>query len=150
MPSNKCLIIGSTGHRSAHCVDWTTPPSQFPNIVDFDICIIDVQSLTVSKVKRGFLLELRERVARFFTAGGQLIVLWEREVTGVGADGKSVGNWSWCPHGIQVQMENGAYVDADKAGAFGGYLARLKKSSFYISNVSPNGTPPAAAPEVHA
>lgn len=60
------LVIGSKGHKRAHCIDWLTP---FPNIEEYDSVIINLQSLTqeiFNKISSKISTELKKEIKTLF------------------------------------------------------------------------------------
>ena len=49
MLDKKCLIIGSSGHQYVDCIEWEV--AELPNIVDYDIVIVNVRSIKDSFLK---------------------------------------------------------------------------------------------------
>jgi len=73
----KILIIGSSGHNRAHCVDWLQP---FPNIEEYDSMIINLQSLT-QEIFDNVQLKIqgmREPITTVLTTGREIFCIIDR------------------------------------------------------------------------
>ena len=75
MSKKKYLVLGSTGHQYVDCVEWDVDP--LPNIVDYDIVIANVRSITdefLEKVSPKRIEEFHILFTRFLSSNGTLLI----------------------------------------------------------------------------
>jgi hypothetical protein len=107
----KILVIGSSDHRRAHCVDWQAP---FPNIEEFDLIIINLQSLSqeiLDKAWPNIHGEMAKGVRTLFDTGREVFCIINRYLMPTSA-GSGAGyvplpptNYSWLPAFVTVSEE---------------------------------------------
>jgi len=76
MLEKKCLIIGSYGHQYVACMNWDV--SELPNIVDYDIVIVNVRSIKDNFLKRvdsDRIDTLRTLLTRLLISNGSILIL---------------------------------------------------------------------------
>src|SRR6476620_5048309 len=75
-PSRKTLVIGSTGHRHCTCSSWADVNKI--NVVDFDLVVVSMRSLT-PKVLKGcgaaHFADVRKSLSRLLASYGTIVVL---------------------------------------------------------------------------
>src|SRR5690349_15481026 len=97
---HRIVVIGSEGHAGATCVSWGD--TNVPNIVDFEICIVNVRSLTkelLETTKHEYFDGIARKLVRLLASSGTVVVLmnhFERVKTPKQYP-ESTSNYRWCP-----------------------------------------------------
>jgi hypothetical protein len=129
----KTLVVGSSGHAHVTCVTWNELKSV--NLKDFDAILLNVTSLddkTIIRLPRhGFFDEVRKQLSLLMVSGGRVIALTPERRVIKQKDHEWRNSWEWCPFEIGAQPETGDTVEI-KSAVFGGYLAKLKRWTFYF------------------
>jgi hypothetical protein len=129
MPIPRTLVIGSTRHQHVTSIRWEDVGSV--NILDFDIVVANMRSLTDQFLKQSMTLrDLRKKLARLLVTNGKIIVIGDLPRT-VKLKNDYVSNYSWSPLGIGVTVEAGDSVEIVDATKFPKYMAYLKSWDFY-------------------
>ena len=71
----KYIVIGSSGHQFVDSVEWVDP---VPNLVDYDVIIVNVRSLTkdyLENITYDKVSYIRTLLVRFLKSNGTLIIL---------------------------------------------------------------------------
>lgn len=128
------LILGSTGYSGIESIEWIS--DRLPNIVDYDVVIVDVRSLDENKLRLlpyDRIKEIRIQLIRLLDSMGQLIVLtdFRRTVNRPKEYPERVGNYDWCPIGIGIANESGESIII-KNKTFDSYLANLRDWPYYL------------------
>ena len=128
------LVIGSIGYGGVESVDWTE--GDLPNIVDFDLIIVDVPALTLEKMKTvepKRLNRIRTEIVRFLYSGGRLIVITSLRFSHQrpGEYPEYICNYDWCPVSIVTPAEKGKSIVTKKED-FNYYLSLLSDCDYYI------------------
>jgi len=131
--NRKVVVIGSGGHAGVTCVSWTD--EQLPNIVDFDVCIVSVRSLTdevLNTIKVGRFKEISKKLVRLLISSGTVIVVMENHkwITVSKKTYTSRTNYEWLPFAISFTTESGDTIEFPKSD-FNTYLSKLKSWHFY-------------------
>ena len=128
------LVIGSTGYGGVESVDWIE--GELPNIVDYDLIIIDVPSLTLDKLvlanlKRFELIE--KQLISFLFSTGTLIIITNQYVSHKRPNRypEIINNYLWCPINIGIKEEEGRSV-IKKRNKFMNYLTQLSEWDYYL------------------
>jgi len=124
----KYLVLGSSGHQYVECIDWDI--NTLPNLVDYDVIIVNVRSLEfefLKKVTNERFKELRELLTRFLYSNGQLIILSDfiKVHERTGKYHGSVRNYDWCPIMIDIIKEQGTTIDAE-SHEFSKYFSKFQ------------------------
>lgn len=128
------LVIGSTGYAGVESTDWND--DGLPNIVDFDVILVDVPALTAEKLAaadcRRF-EEVRKQLVRFLHSGGQLVVITAPRIVHRRENSypDHLDSYNWSPLGIGTQMEEGQSM-VKKTDDFVDYLSRMKEWDYYL------------------
>lgn len=149
----KILVIGSKGHRGAtRCVDWRAP---FPNIADFDVVIINLQTLDKDTLKAicdrtrqegrynvvdNRLSKMRDDIFELTRSRGQVYCILNRflssENVAVLSDGTSepvYHNLQWCPVGFRLIETKPGDTKEDVNPNFRDYINHIKEWQYYIA-----------------
>ncbi len=108
-PGQKCLVLGSTGYHGVDSVAWR---DDLPNIVDYDVVIIDVRTLdekTLLTLNEDSFKTLRIELIRLLHSHGRIIALSDRKISVNQSEThrRWVSNYSWCPVSINTSDESG-------------------------------------------
>lgn len=130
----KYLVIGSKGHQFVDCIDWDI--AKFPNLVDYDVIIANVQSITIDflkKVSSNIIENYRKLLIRFLCSSGKLIILTDNYKFGVNKKRfpESYDNYSWSPIGIGIIKEIGNTIEVI-SNHFPKYFSEFKKWEYYF------------------
>jgi hypothetical protein len=96
------LVIGHKGLSGVDCASWG---DDIPNIVDYDLCIIDQSSLTqetLSDLPIPYQRQIRNLLCRYIKSNGELIVIYDQTL-----GDKRQTNSDWCPVEYSVHEESG-------------------------------------------
>ena len=134
MLDKKYLIIGSSGHQYVECVEWEA--AELPNIVDYDIVIINVRSIKDSFLKNVTperINNLRTLLTRLLISNGSIIILSDikRVVKRPKKYPDFYNNYSWCPIDIATKSESGTTIDIIEE-PFPKYFNKFKKWDYYF------------------
>lgn len=134
MIEKKHLIIGSSGHQYVDCVKWDV--SEIPNIVDYDIVIVNVRAIKdnfLKNVHSNRINTLQELLTRLLISNGSIIILsdFKRSVERKNKYPDSYNNYSWCPIDINTKSESGTTIDIIE-DIFPKYFGRFKKWDYYF------------------
>lgn len=127
-------MIGSTGHQFVDCIEWGTDP--LPNIVDYDIIVMNVRSLSddfLKKVSSQQIEDFRKKLIRFLFSSGELIILsdYSRSVDRPKKYPDNYYIYSWCPIEINTVKESGTTIQIDN-NRFPKYFSKFKKWNYYF------------------
>jgi hypothetical protein len=128
------LVIGSVGYGGVESVHWIE--GELPNIVDYDLIIVDVPALTLEKLKSvdvQRLKRIKTQLVRFLHSGGKLIVITNPIISHKRPKGYPVtlSNYDWCPISILTPSEQGRSI-ITKLQDFNNYLSLLTKWDYYL------------------
>jgi len=136
----KVLVLGSSGHAGITCAPWDATP--LPNIVDFDLCLVNVRSLTnevLVKANYDHFDAISAQLRRLLKSDGTVIALMDALTFASTPDqiSKRTSNYDWCPFNLRFWAESGdsIVIDDDVVPT---YLSKLKCWDFYYECVSPN------------
>jgi len=110
----KCLVLGSTGYTGIDAVEWNA--KEFPNIVDYDVVIVDVRALNetmLATVTNKSLETLRNQLTRLLHSEGRIIVVSDYQKTHERPKQypESINNYEWCPVSIGISNESGESLE---------------------------------------
>ncbi len=130
----KVLIIGSSGHQYVDCIEWGV--EELPNIVDYDIVVVNVRSITddfFESVKNDFFRSLRSLLTRLLISNGTIIVLSDHRRTEerTGRYPHSFNTYSWCPIDIGTRSESGTTIEIIE-NSFPKYFSQFSKWDYYF------------------
>ena len=133
-PEEKCLIIGSTGYTGIDSVEWDV--DDLPNIVDYDVIIVDVRALDekmLSTVSNKRLETLRVQLTRLLHSNGRIIIVTDFKKIHKRPQQypESADNYDWCPVEIGISNESGESI-AIKEQRFPGYIKHLNSWPYYF------------------
>ncbi len=134
MPQKKYLVIGSAGHQYVDCVEWKFEP--LPNIVDYDIVIVNVRSLTdefLENVSSERIDAFHTLFTRFLASNGVLLIIsdFKRVVKRPNKYPNSYNNYCWCPVAIGIRPESGTTIKFITR-RFRKYFSKFKKWDYYF------------------
>ena len=135
----KCLVIGSTGYTGIDAVEWDA--KDFPNIVDYDVIVVDVRALDenmLSTISNTRLETLRDKLTHLLHSKGRIIVVTDylRQHKRPKQYPDSANNYDWCPISIGIAKESGESL-VSKRQRFTRYLKHLKNWPYFF--FIPNG-----------
>jgi hypothetical protein len=135
----KILVVGSKGHKRAHCVDWLEP---FPNIEEYDSVIINLQSLTqeiFDKIYPKISLEMRKEIATLFDTDREVFCIINQYMIPSTAPGQGKGyvrppptNYDWLPAIVSTNVEKPGTSIALIDKRFEKYLEKVEQWSFIL------------------
>jgi len=130
----RILVLGSSGYSGIDSTEWDA--EQLPNIVDYDIVIVDVPSLDEGKIKNiqeERLREIRYQLVRFLHAKGQLIVITYYSLVDPrpGSYPKRMDNYDWCPVTIGISNKAGNSI-VQINDRFESYIKHLTNWSYFL------------------
>ena len=130
----KYLVLGSLGHQYVDCIEWDI--GTLPNLVDYDVIIVNVRSLDgelLKQVTYERFKELRESLTRFLYSNGTLIILSDffKVDRRPNKYTDSVRNYDWCPIIIDTIREQGTTIELIN-NTFPQYFSKFKKWEFYF------------------
>jgi len=130
MAINKVLVIGSTKHQHATCIDWLSIDTV--NIVDFDTVVVNTRSLSPEIIQeidtQGS--SIRTSLARLLASQGSIVVLGDKLTQVKTNKNGTVDNYFWSPVVLSIVSETGDTITL-KINKFPNYLSKLKKWNFY-------------------
>jgi hypothetical protein len=135
MYNKKYLVIGSVGHQYVDCIEWES--QIIPNIVDYDVVIINVRSLTnqyLENVKQEHIEKIQTLLTRLLRSNGSIVILSDfvRIVKTKNFFSGLCTNYSWCPIKIGIIPESGTTIEIlDEF--FPKYFDKFKKWDYYFS-----------------
>jgi hypothetical protein len=95
MPVPRTLVIGSTRHQHVTSIPWEDVG--WVNILDFDIVVVNMRSVTDQFLKQSKnLSDLRKKLARLLITNVKVVVI-EDFPRNVKVEGEFVSNYSWSP-----------------------------------------------------
>jgi len=133
----KVLVIGSVGHALVQCVHWADLLTL--NIVDFDVIVADVSTLSPEILKSAawdYFGKVRQQLVRALISKVHLIIIGDfyRYVTPkneLALTSESVNNYGWCPITLGIQQEAGNTIEV-VSNEFRDYLAHLRTWDFFF------------------
>ncbi|MFX1589950.1 MAG: hypothetical protein ACFFC1_17545 [Promethearchaeota archaeon] len=130
----KILVIGSKGHRYVDCVEWNNV--SYPNIVDYDIVIVNVRSISddfLKKVSSETINTLQLSLARLVMSKGTLIVLSDfiSQVERKSKYPSRCNNYFWTPLVFGFIFESGTTIKMVN-DIFTKYHSSFRKWSYYF------------------
>jgi hypothetical protein len=131
MPTNKTLVVGSTGHQHVTAISWEQVGSV--NIVDYDRVVLATRPLTSDFLKGqsiGFFEAIRKSLARLLASGGNVIALGEPHIACEVSDYTTHTNYSWSPITVGVQIESGDSISINSA-RYAKYLKHFHRWDFF-------------------
>jgi hypothetical protein len=120
-------VIGSIGYGGVESVDWIE--GELPNIVDYDLIIVDVPALTPDKLASADLKRferIKAQLVRFLDSRGTLIIITSPTISHKRPNRypEVITNYIWSPIAILTKLENGKSV-VTKREEFKTYLSLL-------------------------
>ena len=131
----KILVIGSNFHQDVKSILWSEINSV--NIVDYDVVIIDTESLTeefLKICKFDFFDKIRISLSRLLKSQGEIIALTGEKNHVKVSQHTTHSNHDWSPLRFGTPIESGDTVNI-KEYRFFDYINRIKSWDFYY-NVS--------------
>src|SRR5271163_2533981 len=128
----KTLVIGSTKHQHAKCIDWNDVSSV--NIVDFDAVVINTHSLCPVLIRNLYMNShnIRTSLARLWGSGGDIVVLGAPLIPVEISRTIPTNNYYWSPISIEIVAESGDTIERLLLSSlFTNYLSSLKRWAFY-------------------
>lgn len=130
----KYLVIGSTGYTGIDSVEWDE--KNFPNIVDYDVIIVDVRALDermLPKISPKRFEELRRQLTRLLHSNGRIIVLsdYKKQHENKKQYPSNSSNYDWCPIHIGISNESGDTLNIIQ-DSFNKYISHLKRWPYYF------------------
>jgi hypothetical protein len=131
---SRYLVLGSTGYGGLDSVDWME--GELPNLVDYDIIIVDVPALSSDRlalIKLDRLKSIRNHLVRFIDSFGKLVAITNHKII----DKKekrypeTISNYEWCPISIGTNTEQGKTI-VIKQNLFKNYLPKLSDWDYYL------------------
>jgi len=134
LEAKRYLVIGSTNYSPAESVPWDV--GELPNIVDYDVVILDVRALNeelLPAVSNERLEILRKQFVRLLDSQGSLIVLsdfrkWHERPERYP---KSASNYDWSPVHMGLADESGESLEVLQK-RFPSYLQLLCRWPYYF------------------
>lgn len=128
----KYLIIGSTGH-SVDALSWE---DELPNVVDYDVIIVNTSTLTkdfLATVAPKKIESVRRALTRFLLSNGQLIVICDFMASNKNPNRYPdyLSNYSWLPIRFDLYEERGDTIEVIN-NPFPKYFSFLKKWAFFF------------------
>jgi hypothetical protein len=130
----KCLVLGSCGYAGVSSTEWDS--NDLPNIVDFDVVIVDVRALDekkLSNVSNEQFEDYRSQLTRLLHSNGRIIVLsdFRKNYNRPDEYPEHTSNYAWCPVEIGIKEESGnSLLEINKR--FPSYLKHLRNWSYYF------------------
>jgi hypothetical protein len=127
----KTLVIGSTGHMHAICVEWRDVLSV--NLVDFDLVVVNCRPLTsefLTTHRGDFFRKIRTRLTRLLASEGQIVILGTAIQSGEDSNVRPPDTYAFCPLSIGTAMESGDTIEIRKH-EFSGYLEKFEKWDYW-------------------
>lgn len=133
-PNEKCLVLGSSGYCGVDAVEWDE--EVLPNIVDYDVIIVDVRALDENKlsiVSSKRLEAIRFQLTRLLHSHGRIIVVTDFITTHTRPKQypSSADNYDWCPVSIGITNESGESLGI-KETRFPRYIQHLQNWPYYF------------------
>lgn len=133
-PHKKCLVLGSTGYTGIYAVEWDA--ETLPNLVDYDVIIVDVRALDEEKlatVSNERLESIRTQIIRLLHSNGRIIVVsdFEKKHNRPKKHPEQATNYDWCPIHIGIARESGDSL-LIKANRFPSYIQHLQNWPYYF------------------
>lgn len=133
-PDEKCLVIGSSGYTGIDAVEWDA--EELPNIVDYDVIIVDVRALDenkLSKVSNKRLQALRHELTRLLHSKGRIIIVsdFKRRHERTKQYPEYADNYDWCPFEVGISSESGESL-VIKEKRFSRYIKHLQNWPYYF------------------
>ena len=130
----KCLVLGSTGYTGIDSVEWNS--KEFPNIIDYDVVIVDVRALNekmLATVTNKSLETLRTQLTRLLHSKGRIIVVSDYQKTHKRPKQypESANNYEWCPVTIGISNESGESL-VQISQRFSRYIKHLKNWPYFF------------------
>ena len=134
MESKRYLVIGSTNYSPVESVEWDV--GELPNIVDYDVVILDVRALNeelLPAVSNERLKILRKQFVRLLDSQGSLIVLsdFRKRHERPEQHPDSASNYDWSPVVIGLADESGESLEVLQQ-RFPSYLKQLRSWPYYF------------------
>lgn len=126
MGDRRVLILGAKGFAKIDCYDWNEV--SIPNIPDYDIVFISVQSLTNNLKTRLVQDQLRKDLLELLETNGILVALGCQEESIISF---KESNYSWCPIPLAITNKSGTYFDYGDS-TLEEYFENVKKYSYYF------------------
>lgn len=128
------LVLGSTGYGGVDSVEWVE--GEVPNLVDYDIIIVDVPALSfdiLALIELDRLKSIKNQLVRFLDSSGYLIVITSHRIIDKNEDRypETISNYEWCPISIGTKLEQGISI-VKKQIDFNNYLSNLSEWYYYI------------------
>lgn len=150
------LVVGDKGHSRAKCVDWMEP---FPNIEEFDLVIITLNTLTQEIFDRipDKTRNMKPEIATLIRTGRSVWCILEKMLipsppkTGFkGFVEQPATNWDWCIAWPIVKEVKEGYTVEIKDEEFRPYLSKVKKWNLEIESIYQIGGGPGGLTAVEA
>ena len=128
------LVLGSTGYAGVESCDWID--DELPNIVDFDVVLVDVPVLTQERLAASDgqrFQKIREQLVRFLHSGGRLIVITSPRIVNSRPNRypEYLHNYEWSPLAVGIQPERGQSIVKIRDD-FEGYLDQMQEWDYYL------------------
>jgi len=123
------LVLGSTGYGGVESVDWLE--GELPNLVDYDLIIVDVPVLTVDRLASADLKrfdQIKTQFVQFLHSGGTLVIITNPIISHKRPNRypEIITNYNWSPITIGTQFEKGKSI-VEKQEEFKNYLSLLSE-----------------------
>lgn len=130
----RIVVLGSSGHAHATCVEWNA--ASLPNLVDYDICIVNVRSLSdaiISKTKDERFKEMRRMLTRLLVSDGKIIILSDRfhSVKKPKSFPEENDNYDWAPIWFSTTEESGDTKEIIE-NRFPKYFSKFKHWGYFF------------------
>lgn len=128
----KTLVIGHRGLSGVDCMAWNG--SEVTNIVDYELCVIDQSSLTVSdleNVKADRIGKIKSLVSRLIGSRGQLVVIYDQNLQTKFGD-----SFDWSPISFYFHSESGNSLSVSPSPSQD-YLAKFKEWNRFLVEAKP-------------
>ncbi len=110
------------------CVRWEDVESV--NVVDFDVVVGNMRSLTDKILKTNNWRTLRTQLSRLLVSDGRIIIIGDKSRRAETSKTTAVSNYSWLPIGIGAHAEAGTTIEVENP-AFPTYMNRFKRWDYY-------------------
>ena len=134
LSSKRCLVLGSTGYTGIDAVEWDA--EDLPNIVDYDVVVVDVRSLheeMLATIPSQRFRDFRTDLTRLLDSEGCIVVVsdFHKTYSPDRSLGIIVDNYDWCPITIGISKDSGKSL-AVTDQRFAGYTKHLEQWPYYF------------------
>ena len=117
MENKKILIIGAEGFSGIACLNWARKELEKLNIADYDVVIINLETLGNENLHRGTQKLIKAGLEKVLETQGTVVALGTQKRTvntyfeHAGRRLEAQNNYDWCPIPLEIKNDSGTSIE---------------------------------------